>query len=296
MLSGLRRIINRKNIRTVPDSFEKRAGADAKPLNLKDYWENRLKDNFGLHGVGFIGLGKSYNKWMYRVRMKVFLSTVRSLHLDLTNREIMDIGCGTGFYIDLWKNKEKAGHLTGIDITNIAIQNLKAKFPDVRLYTADICNGTELQLKSNNNQFDIISAFDVLFHITDDSKFEQAIKNVHSMLKLNGYFIFSDNFIHGAEIRSTYQVSRSLSKIEKSLKDNGFEIIRRKPMFVLMNAPIDTTKPRIKRRWKAITLLLAKGETIGSILGCILYPIEIILVSILKESASTEIMTCRKIS
>lgn len=294
MLSGLRRIINRKNIRIVSDNNEKCAGADPTPLNLKDYWENRLQDNFGLHGAGFIGLGKSYNKWMYRVRMKVFLSSVRSLHVDLTNREIMDIGCGTGFYIGLWKYKKKVGHLTGIDITNIAIQNLKAKFPDVRLYTADICNDTELQLNSDT-QFDIISAFDVLFHITDDSKFEQAIKNIHSMLKLNGYFIFSDNFIHGAEIRSTYQVSRSLSKIEKSLKDNGFEIIRRRPMFVLMNAPIDTTKTRIKRRWKAITLLIGKGETIGSILGCILYPIEIILVSILKESASTEIMTCRKI-
>ena len=275
--------------------FMTERNAGAKAPNLRDYWETRLKDNFGLQGVGFFGLGKKYNKWMYRVRMRVFLNCIRSLHLDLTNSEVIDIGCGTGFYIGLWKNEVKVGHLTGIDITNIAIQNLKAKFPDVRLYTADICNDTELQLISNNNQFDIVSAFDVLFHITDDSKFEQAIKNVHSMLKLNGYFIFSDNFIHGAEIRSTYQVSRSLSRIEKSITENGFEIIARKPMFVLMNAPVDTTKQGPKRRWKALTLMIGKGETMGSILGCILYPIEIILVSILKETVSTEIMMCRKV-
>ncbi len=295
MLSSLRRIITRNKIRVAHANKTKDPQSGTKPINLRDYWEDRLKDNFGLQGVGFIGLGKSYNKWMYRVRRRVFLSSVKSLHLDLTNRHVIDIGCGTGFYIALWRNKVKVGHLAGVDITNVAIHNLKLKFPDVGLYTGDISSNTDLQSLTNNSQYDIVSAFDVLFHITDDNRFDEAIRNIHSMLKPNGYFIFSDNFIHGSEIKSTYQVSRSLPKIEKILIENGFEIIRRRPMFVLMNTPIDTNKVGPKRRWKALTLLIGRGETAGAILGCLLFPIEIILVSILKESASTEIMTCMKI-
>jgi len=273
----------------------KHRNVDSKSPNLREYWEDRLKDNLGLQGVGFIGLGKSYNKWLYRVRRKVFTNNIKSLHVNLLDKEIVDIGCGTGFYIQLWKNMAKSGHIAGMDITKVAIQNLKGKYSDVELNTADISSEADLQVLGYTNRFDIVSAFDVLFHITDDAKFEQAIKNIYSIMKPNGYFIFSDNFIHGDEIRSAYQVSRPLSKIEKILVENGFEIIRRKPMFVLMNAPVDTTRQRAKRRWKALTMLLKKGETIGFMLGCILYPLEVMLVTISKETASTEIMTCRKI-
>jgi hypothetical protein len=115
------------------------------------------------------------------------------------------------------------------------------------------------------------------------------------MLKPNGFFVSSDNFIHGPTLRSTYQVSRPLSHIEKTLIEIGFDIIQRRPMFVLMNTPVDTTKRTSKRAWRALSLLLQRyGDSAGSAVGCFLYPIDLILVSLLKEAASTEIMICRK--
>jgi len=66
-------------------------------------------------------------------------------------------------------------------------------------------------------------------------------------------------------------------------------------MFVLMNTPVDTTRRTPKRIWRDLSLVLQRyGDTAGSTVGCFLYPIEIILVSLLKETASTEIMICRK--
>jgi 2-polyprenyl-3-methyl-5-hydroxy-6-metoxy-1,4-benzoquinol methylase len=217
------------------------------------------------------------------------------MHLDFSDLDILDVGCGTGFYVGLWKNQIGVRHITGTDITNIAIENLKVRFPDAEFYRADVSSDADIAFLLRTKEFDVISAFDVLFHIVDDNRYEKAIKNIHSMLKPNGIFVFSDNFIHGPGIRSAYQVSRSLSHIERTLIENGFEIIQRRPMFVLMNTPVDTTRRASKRRWRALSLLLQRyGDTGGSAVGCFLYPIELLLVSLLKETASTEIMVCRK--
>ena len=39
-------------------------------FDAKDSWEKRLNHEFGLHKVGFLGIGKNFNHWMYKVRKK----------------------------------------------------------------------------------------------------------------------------------------------------------------------------------------------------------------------------------
>ncbi|MBU1023843.1 class I SAM-dependent methyltransferase, partial [bacterium] len=69
----------------------------------RQYWEKRLADNYGLNAVGYWSMGTNFNRWMYRVRKAVFLKIVRSLKINLREASVLDIGSGTGFYIDLWK-------------------------------------------------------------------------------------------------------------------------------------------------------------------------------------------------
>jgi hypothetical protein len=83
MLSTLKRIIKRNSVSRPSATPEKPRSIDSEPSNLKDpsslkdYWENRLEENFGLHGAGFIGFGRSYNNWLYKVRRKVFVSRIK---------------------------------------------------------------------------------------------------------------------------------------------------------------------------------------------------------------------------
>ncbi|HXX97981.1 MAG TPA: class I SAM-dependent methyltransferase [Candidatus Bathyarchaeia archaeon] len=122
MVSPLKRIIKRNSVNPPPPILQIPKSVDSEPSSLEDYWENRLKENFGLHGAGYIGLGRSYNNWLYKVRRKVFVSRIKSMYLDFSDKEVLDVGCGTGFYLGLWKNKIGVRHITGIDITNIAIK------------------------------------------------------------------------------------------------------------------------------------------------------------------------------
>ncbi len=110
MVSSLKRIIKRNSISPPPAMPKIPKSVDSQPSSLEYYWENRLKENFGLHGAGYIGLGRSYNSWLYKVRRRVFVSRIKSMHLDFSDKQILDIGCGTGFYVGLEKSNRCGTH------------------------------------------------------------------------------------------------------------------------------------------------------------------------------------------
>jgi SAM-dependent methyltransferase len=253
------------------------------------YWESRLRRNYSLHGVGYIGLGTKYNEWLYKMKRNSFLKSVRPLGLNLSHLSILDIGSGTGFWIKQWRELG-AGVVSGCDITEVAVEKLEYNYPSCKFYRLDIGENLPATL---DQKFDIISAFDVLYHIVDDSRYERAIENIHKLLKDNGLFILADNFIHSQTIRAQTQVNRSLYETENILKNKGFQIIKRTPMFVIMNYPIDSNKLR-GFLWNVSMAPVTRSESIGYIFGAILYPIESFLTSVCKESPSTEIMVCKK--
>ena len=97
--------------------------------STKDFWENRLAEDWTETGVGYRALGAAFNTWMYRVRRAVFLREMAAAPIDLPTAEVFDIGSGTGFYVDLWRELGVAG-VTGSDITTAAVNNLRGRFPD----------------------------------------------------------------------------------------------------------------------------------------------------------------------
>ncbi len=256
---------------------------------IKDYWEKRLNDNFGLHGTGFIGLGKKYNSWMYRVRKRIFKQKLSLLNLGYDDIEVLDVGSGSGFYVKIW-NELGVKKIVGCDLTNVAVKNLKKLFPNNEFLELDISNET----LPMSEKFDVISAFDMLFHIVDDGQYSKAMENIYSLLKPGGMFIFSENFIHQTPKNNRYQTSRSLKEIELIVKRCGFKVLNRSPMFFFMNAPVDSNSFFLKKSWRLITKAVQRGEFYGSLLGTMLYPIEVLLINLIKEGPSTEIMVCRK--
>ena len=261
-----------------------------KNKEIRDYWEKRLKDNFGLHGTGFIGLGKKYNSWMYRVRKHVFLKKLSLLNIDYDGIDVLDVGSGSGFYIGIWNNLG-VKKIVGCDLTAVAVKNLKTSFPKCKFLELDISDNVD----SISDKFDIISAFDMLFHIVDDERYSKALENIYRLLKPGGIFIFSENFIHQNPKNNKYQTSRSLNDIELIIKRCGFKILNRSPMFFLMNAPVDSNSVFFRKSWRLITKVVQKGEFFGSLLGIMLFPIEILMINLKKEGPSTEIMICKKI-
>lgn len=251
------------------------------------YWESRLQP-FDLLAVGYEGLGLPYNRWLYRLRHACFQRIVRSVRRDWDRAEVLDIGSGTGFYVAEWRRLRAS--VTGSDLTRVAVKNLSRAFPENRFVQFDVTKDAPFEPES----FDAISAIDMLFHIVDDDAYEAAFGNVASLLKAGGYFFLSENFLHGKTVRGTNQVSRSVDDVERALTSSGLELVVRRPMFVLMNAPIDSTSPLLLAYWRKLTSGLSRFPGAGGVVGASLYPLERLLVSTCKEGPSTEFAVCRK--
>lgn len=251
------------------------------------YWEDRLQ-RFDLAAVGYEGLGLPYNRWLYRMRHTVFQQVVRAVRPDWGTAQVLDIGSGTGFYVNEWRRL--GASVTGSDLTRVAVENLSQAFPETRFAQFDVTKEPPFEPAC----FDAISAVDMLFHIVDDGLYEAACRNVASLLKTGGYFVFSENFLHGETVRGTNQVNRTLPEIERALSSAGLEFVLRRPMFVLMNAPIDSASPLLRAYWRKLTAGLSRFPGAGGIVGASLYPLERMLVSVCKESPSTEFAVYRR--
>jgi SAM-dependent methyltransferase len=255
------------------------------------YWENRLEKAYGLHGVGYLGLGRHYNDWLYKVRRVVFLRRMRALGRDFREAAILDIGSGTGFYIERWLELG-ARKIVGIDLTEVAVSNLRGRYPDLRFHRLDITG--DLQALGGE-PFDVVSAFDVLFHVVEDAAYERALGQVAALLKPGGLFVWSENFLHGPTQRGVHHVSRSQAEIESILSASRLRVVERRPMFYLMNAPVDTESRFLKTFWARLTGLLERGELAGCAIGGLLYPLELALTRFAREGPGTEMMICEKI-
>jgi SAM-dependent methyltransferase len=259
-------------------------------MDTRQYWESRLGSNSGLEGVGYLSLGPQYNEWLYRVRRKVFLREIKKLTtLGIATAEVLDVGSGTGFWIERWK-EAGARSIIASDLTSVAVDRLRAKFADCKVVQFDVTAQQPL-----NQRFDIISAFDVLFHVIEEDAYDRAIANISRMLKSGGLFLYSDNFVKDGNVRAAHQVSRSLQRITSVLESNRFRVLRRLPMFVIMNAPVDASSIVPSFIWRAAMRPLQIWQSLGHVYGALLYPLELTLTSIAQESPTTELMICEKI-
>lgn len=257
----------------------------------KQYWEERLRSHDGLLGVGYTRLGRHFNGWMYRVRRRVFLREARRAGAAGAG-SVLDIGSGTGFYIDCWQALG-ARQITGVDITRVAVEQLAARYPAYTFHELNIAApDAPAQIGA---QFDAVSMIDVIYHIVDDAEFRRALANVQALLRPGGAFIFCDFLLHAPPLREQAHVrQRTLDEVQAALDAAGLVIERRVPFFVLMNQPVDSRSPLLKLYWKGLSFAASLHDLLGGALGALLYPLESLLVAALRESPSTELIVCRK--
>jgi len=257
----------------------------------KEYWEKRLKQKYSLQGVGFTKLGLYYNFWLYQIRKAVFFKNIKSLIHKKHYSSVLDIGSGTGFYIPLWQSLN-IKKITASDITDYAVAMLKKKYPFADSISLDV--GAQINRSMKKKRYAIISAFDILFHIVDNAKYEKAIKNIHELLETNGLFIFTENLVENDSENKTHYRSQNFEYLQNLLQKTGFKIIKKQPVFIMMNYPIAIKSSFIKFMWKLFAFPIYLIPFLGAITGALLYPLELLLLQIVKKGYSTQLIICEK--
>lgn len=137
--------------------------------------------------------------------------------LNANTGKILDLGCGTGFTMEMFKNY---GRVTGVDNSEHALKfsKLRGQF---RLIQADMAQ----QLPFKQNKFDTVLAFDVLEHLEDDAS---VMNELYRVCKKGSYLIITVpayQFMWSKHDESLHHKRRYSKKaLRKAVQDAGFTL------------------------------------------------------------------------
>lgn len=217
-------------------AVEKETAQGANTFDYAAYWNNRLNNKFDIEGVGYIGLGKIYNRYMYQMRFDILNYIVRSFFpKGLRKKQVLELGPGIGLFTDYFY-KQKANY-KAIDIAERSVKELKRRYKNYTFTQGDISNPTLFQSKG----YDLVFSADVLLHLTDEEKYKIAIKNIARSLNATGYAVLFDPItVLNSSSLSPHVVIRDIEYIKKVCAENGLDVVDMLPCSFFMNFPFDS--------------------------------------------------------
>ena len=99
---------------------------------------------------------------------------------EYAGKDVLEIGCGVG--TDLSQFAKNGANVTGIDLTEAAIELAKQRF-DVMKLNGNLLTADAENLPFKDNSFDLVYSFGVLHHTPNT---QRAINEVHRTLKPGG--------------------------------------------------------------------------------------------------------------
>ena len=109
---------------------------------------------------------------------------------------VLDIGSGTGHWIDFFRNVYCVKQAVGIEFSASMVGHLRDKYrhvPEVEIQETDIAR-SGLTADDLGGTFDFISAIGVMFHIVDDERWSAALRNLARVLKPSGLLLVGGEF------------------------------------------------------------------------------------------------------
>jgi len=145
---------------------------------------------------------------------------------NLQTKQLLDIGCGTGHFINLCKSK--GWHVDGVEPNETARNIARSNHTHVVEQLSDL----------ENKSYDVITMWHVLEHIPDINDY---LNTIHRLLNKNGRFIVAVPNISSYDASyykdkwAAYDVPRHLYHFSQQtmaamMKKHGFKVIATKPM------------------------------------------------------------------
>ena len=266
----------------------------------KEYWEHRLSKKLDLTTVGHSGLGYVYNHWLYRARFRAMHQALRNLNLDVSGKSLLDMGVGSGAWIPFWIECN-ISRLVGIDITSSSIYTLRNQYPQFDFFQGDI--GDRLPYIKDHH-FDIVTAFDVLFHIVDDKHFSNAITNISRFTKKSDWVIICDSFCKTPWGPYFHEYHRTYDDYYNALDIIGLNIVHIEPIFVSMTTTLcdlNLGYMRLLNNFTKLTLSIVNKlssrkstEWINHMIGFTLYVLDAALCRTAETGPSLKILFAKQ--
>jgi SAM-dependent methyltransferase len=105
---------------------------------------------------------------------------------------VLDVGSGAGHWIDFYRDVLGAEHVTGLELDTGVAEALSRKYeddPKVSVWQADVVDPLPVP-----GPFSVVNAIGVMFHITEDERWEIAVGHLARVLEPGGVLIVGGQF------------------------------------------------------------------------------------------------------
>ena len=271
------------------------SSVEAREHDPETYWSRRYA-SIDITKSGHINLPLQYNRWLYRRKQSQLARGLRSSQFAARNSTVLEAAVGSGVYVEMWQAKG-VKQLTGIDISQNAISWLQRRFPRFSFIKADLTVPNLAALTGKG--FDLVTAFDVLYYIDDDSKFDIALRNLAETVKPGGWLAIHDPILPHQELLRDHRKLRTIARYKAALSKAGFQIVWRRPTFFFAVQPRSTqpfwAQPRLmKGIWSRLTGPSIRRFPNAS--GCIVYWLDRWLGMLFRDGPSYCMLICRKVT
>jgi SAM-dependent methyltransferase len=241
----------------------------------QEYWDRLLERRLDERGVAYPYLAIALNRAMYDAERDQ-AARLLGAHgiVPGPDARVLDVGSGTGIWIDFWRGRG-VQDVTGLDLTEVAVAQLRERHPDATFVRADIGSAEH----GLSGPYDLISAMSVLLHITDDERWRRALRTLGSLLAPGGHVLLIEPAVRhrwwgapfGAGANSK---ARHLDQWRPALDQAGLEIVELRPATVLLANAVDT-RTRFAFRalgayWQALSMGIGPRERPGRIAAAVL--------------------------
>jgi SAM-dependent methyltransferase len=151
------------------------------PGEVSPYPAGMAVDLEGFDPAAFVELAELEDRsWWFRSRNRLIEQTVRRFYAHATSA--LEIGCGTGYTLRALRGALPGAQLTGTELFEEGLAVSRRRWPNIRLMQADA------RALPFGTDFDLVTAFDVLEHIDDDTA---ALSELLRVLKPGGGVILT---------------------------------------------------------------------------------------------------------
>jgi SAM-dependent methyltransferase len=201
------------------------------------YWRNRVVSGSDLGIVGHRSMGLAYNAQIYERRLEVLNEMLkRHVTRDVKDLRILDIGCGSGFYTGYWAERGVRDYV-GVDISASTISHLSEQYPDFSFINTDVTE-SEPDGLAGQRPFDLVTIFDVFYHIVDDHRFANAVRCVGALTEGSGVVLAMDQLHSGRYQISKHVVYRDTEVYVDLFDRAGLKLVDNELLFHYLVPPV----------------------------------------------------------
>jgi SAM-dependent methyltransferase len=252
----------------------------SKAYDPVEYWNSLSGAEMRLSEVGWPNWTEAYNEYRYKLSLEQVSETL-DRHLTREPRQILEVGCGVGFWTKYLVHRFPGSRYLGVDISKAAVSKLRERYagaPQASFECADI-----VEYGRTGPTADLVVCLEVLLHIVDNRSWAAALENIARILEPGGLALISDPIAQHSSpppytLGNNSRV-RHLTEWRAILDECGLEVVEVLPRTLLLDDNFDFRSPLGARLWRRFfglysRLLSIRNERLGTMLGFAAYQVD----------------------